>query len=279
MCDTMSMLLNHMEGTLMPKDVRHVLGISGGKDSAALAIYMRDRLPQVEYFFTDTGSELPEVYEYLDRLEDYLGKKIVRLGSDRPFDHLLKQYNSFLPSPNTRWCTREMKIKPFEDWIGDDQAITYVAIRADEDRDGYKSTRPNIVASFPFKSDGIVRSDVERILEQSGVGWPKYYEWRSRSGCYFCFFQRKSEWVSLAERHPDLFERAKAYEKVNASTGEVYTWSQGETLDELIARASDIKAAALGGRRSPRKPAAWQAQLGEIGGDDDQDEICLVCEL
>ena len=40
--------------------VRHVLGISGGKDSAALAIYMRDQVPEMEYFFCDTGRELPE---------------------------------------------------------------------------------------------------------------------------------------------------------------------------------------------------------------------------
>lgn len=50
---------------------RHVLGISGGKDSAALAVYMRDHHPEIdiEYFFTDTGEELPEVYEFLGRLE------------------------------------------------------------------------------------------------------------------------------------------------------------------------------------------------------------------
>jgi 3'-phosphoadenosine 5'-phosphosulfate sulfotransferase (PAPS reductase)/FAD synthetase len=256
---------------------RHVLGISGGKDSAALAIYMRDRLPDVEYFFTDTGAELPEVYEYLDRLEDYLGKPIARLGLERPFDHLLHQlHNGFLPSPNTRWCTREMKIRPFEQWVGDDEVITYVAIRADEDRDGYKATKPNIVAKFPFKEDGLIRSDIERILNQSGVGWPAYYDWRSRSGCYFCFFQRKSEWASLAERHPDLFEKAKAYEKFDPDSGERYTWSQGETLSELVARAADIRAAV---DRNSRKSqtASWQELLGNM--ESEEDGSCLVCSL
>ena len=49
--------------------VRHLLGLSGGKDSTALAVYMRERVPEMEYFFCDTGHELPEVYEYLNRLE------------------------------------------------------------------------------------------------------------------------------------------------------------------------------------------------------------------
>lgn len=67
----------------------HVLGISGGKDSAALAVFMRDRVPQMEYFFCDTGAELPETYEYLLKLESFLGKPITRLNSGRPFEHWL----------------------------------------------------------------------------------------------------------------------------------------------------------------------------------------------
>ncbi|GAI75943.1 unnamed protein product, partial [marine sediment metagenome] len=53
--------------------VRHILSISGGKDSAALAIYMRDRVPDMEYVFCDTHEELPETYEYIDKLEAFLG--------------------------------------------------------------------------------------------------------------------------------------------------------------------------------------------------------------
>ena len=58
---------------------RHLLGISGGKDSAALAVYMSITYPEldIEYFFTDTGKELPEVYEFLGRLEGFLVKKII----------------------------------------------------------------------------------------------------------------------------------------------------------------------------------------------------------
>ena len=75
------------------KSVRHVLGLSGGKDSAALAIYLKDQghVPDMEYFFCDTGAELPEVYDFIDRLEDYLGKEVVRLNSGRNFDHHLKR--------------------------------------------------------------------------------------------------------------------------------------------------------------------------------------------
>ena len=94
---------------------RHVLGLSGGRDSAALAIYMRQNHPELEidYFFTDTGKELPEVYEFLVKLEGFLGKPILRLNPDRDFDFWLKQYNNFLPSPQARWCTRQLKLASF----------------------------------------------------------------------------------------------------------------------------------------------------------------------
>jgi 3'-phosphoadenosine 5'-phosphosulfate sulfotransferase (PAPS reductase)/FAD synthetase len=56
------------------KPIRHLLGISGGKDSAALAIYMRDKVPEMEYFFADTGAELPETLEFVDLIPNYFGK-------------------------------------------------------------------------------------------------------------------------------------------------------------------------------------------------------------
>jgi 3'-phosphoadenosine 5'-phosphosulfate sulfotransferase (PAPS reductase)/FAD synthetase len=279
-------------------ETRHVCGISGGKDSSALAIHMRDRVPEMEYFFCDTGAELPETYDYLDKLEVILGKPIARLNSDRGFDHYFEVFRGMLPSPQMRWCTREMKIKPLEDWLGDDPAVSYVAIRADEkNRKGYVSTKPNISAVFPFIEEDIDHAGVLRILDDAGVGLPEYYEWRTRSGCYFCFFQRKAEWVGLAERHPDLFEKAVAIEnKVlldagvdgqasytdHAMEGRLYTWSQGETLVELIGRKDQIMERheiAMERAKSNRKSIPLLEVLSEALDEDDDGEACVVCAL
>lgn len=271
-----------------PDQTRHVLGISGGKDSSALAIYMRSKVPQMEYFFCDTGAELPETYDYLNRLEAALGKPIVRLNPTRDFDHWLQVYQGTLPSASMRWCTKNLKIKPLEEWIGDSPAISYVAIRADEHRLGYVSTKPNIKAVFPFRDDGIDRDGVNRILDESGIGLPAYYEWRTRSGCYFCFFQRKHEWLGLADRHPDLFEKAVAYEdKVNyqstATRGRQYTWSQRESLRELLARREEIEerhAAALArAARKPRPNLPLIEVLADAHDDENDEAGCGVCHL
>lgn len=320
--------------------IRHVLGISGGKDSAALAIYMRKRHPEIEieYYNSDTGCELDDTIRLVDNLESYLERKISRLvaaeGSPEPtpFDHFLKTSGGYLPSPQARWCTQKLKLAEFEKFVGEEPTISYVGIRGDEEREGYVSTKPNIQAIFPFRKniwsldvinkvlhndsiniiadlyaeyapkevlkdaleivntpfsksfyysrklnalldlsvkafnkvvfeflktteypvgklsefplidneEVLVKEDIFRLLEESGVGVPRYYKpiefevdgqkgeyCRSRSGCYFCFYQQRIEWIWLLEQHPNLFEKAKEYEK------DGYTWIQGETLSEL----------------------------------------------
>jgi hypothetical protein len=267
------------------QQVRHVCGISGGKDSAALAVYMRDRVPEMEYFFCDTGKELPETYDYLARLEAYLGKPIERLNADRDFDHWLKVYGDYLPSPQMRWCTRQLKIRPFEKWIGESNVISYIAIRADEgNRSGYVSTKDNISAQFPFKEDGVIKDDVFRILEESGVGVPKYYEWRTRSGCFFCFYQRKAEWIGLKERHPELYEKAKKYEKEGPPGEPGFTWSQEESLDDLEdpVRMEEIKRqykAALEREANSKSNRRLIEVFEEILDDEDDSFGCSMCHL
>jgi 3'-phosphoadenosine 5'-phosphosulfate sulfotransferase (PAPS reductase)/FAD synthetase len=235
----------------------------------------------MEYFFCDTHKELPETYEYLDRIKVRLGIKIHYLSAEYGFDHWLRVYGGYLPSPKSRWCTRQMKIAPLEKFVGDDEAISYVGIRADENREGYISTKPNIQPVFPFKELEMVKADIIRLLEDSGIGLPDYYRWRSRSGCFFCFFQRKYEWVRLAEEHPDLFAEAVEYEQKHKD-GRTYTWTEGETLLELLERKDEIiaqheKAMAREKKAAPKRSLA--ESLEPVLDEDDDVLPCLACHL
>jgi 3'-phosphoadenosine 5'-phosphosulfate sulfotransferase (PAPS reductase)/FAD synthetase len=261
--------------------IRHILGLSGGKDSTALAVLLHQEIPQMEYFFCDTHKELPETYEYLDRIKVRLGIKIHYLSAEYGFDHWLRVYGGYLPSPKSRWCTRQMKIAPLEKFVGDDEAISYVGIRADENREGYISTKPNIQPVFPFKEREMVKADIIRLLEDSGIGLPDYYRWRSRSGCFFCFFQRKYEWVRLAEEHPDLFAEAVEYEQKHKD-GRTYNWTEGETLLELLERKHEIiaqheKAMAREKKAAPKRSLV--EALESVLDEDDDVLPCLVCHL
>ena len=61
--------------------VNHVIGISGGKDSCALAIYLNKLYPSMEftYYSADTGRELAETYTLIEQLEIELGVHIKTL--------------------------------------------------------------------------------------------------------------------------------------------------------------------------------------------------------
>lgn len=273
---------------------RHILGISGGRDSAALAVFMRQRRPElrIEYFFTDTGKELDEVYDFLDRLEGFLGQPITRLNPDRDFDFWLKEYGHFLPSPRTRWCTRQLKLRPLEQWLKPDLEAgvvvnSYVAIRADEPtREGYQSTHPNMRVHLPLREAGVDRAGVIDILRQSDVGEPAYYDWRSRSGCTFCFFQQKIEWVRLAEHHPARFREALEYEKTALDGGSPFTWSSGESLSELVEpdRVAQIKAdyekrLARLRRARPVNPLSARSpeSVDDVYGIEEAAAGCVIC--
>lgn len=276
----------------MAQAERHVLGLSGGRDSAALAVYMRQNHPEldIEYFFTDTGKELPEVYEYLVKLEGFLGKPILRLNPDRDFDFWLKQYNDFLPSPQSRWCTRQLKLRPFEQWVKPmlrqgTRVFSYVAIRADEEyREGYASKDGNLIVRLPLKDASIDKAGVLELLDGTGLGLPSYYSWRTRSGCTFCFFQQKIEWVRLRERYPAYFQEAKDYEKTAMDHGSPFTWSQGESLHELeqpqrmaqIRKDHELRLSRMqtAARKNPLRPDGELLDIDDLYG---KAKVCLAC--
>jgi hypothetical protein len=182
-----------------------------------------------------------------------------------------------------------MKIEPFEAFVGDDSVISYVGIRADENREGYVSSKPTIKAVFPFMEDNIIRDDVFQILENT-VGIPEYYQWRSRSGCFFCFFQRHDEWLGLKRNHPVLFEKALEIEQrirerykwgeglVTIDEEKTYTWSSQGPLEEIIKRAEKREKEHL--NKSLKKSERWQDVLRYDNEDDDpEDQACLICSL
>ena len=217
---------------------RHLLALSGGKDSAALAVYMREKYAHLpmEYVFIDSGCELPETYAYLDKLKAILGIEIIYIRSRRNFEYWLKMFKGVLPAPRNRWCTRLLKLDPYAEWLKKNckemTVFNYAALRSDEDRTGYQSKSEKVISKFPFVVDGMVLEDVKSMLYESGLGLPEYYAWRQRSGCYFCFYQRDNEWRGLRRYHPELFEKACMMEE-NHADGRCYTWRDSGFLREL----------------------------------------------
>lgn len=201
---------------------RVVVGISGGADSAVLAIFSAIYLSpryDVQYLFTDTGAEPSSCHETLDALEGMLGIKIERLRPEKDLFGLIESYDGFLPGTKARYCTRELKIKPLLEFLSkeDRKTVSLAGIRYDEQhRDGLslQYSMETQSAAFPFIDLKINRQAVFSILDRT-VGIPSTYAYRSRSGCYLCFFQRNSEYLGLLHHDPEAYLTAEQLEKLS----------------------------------------------------------------
>ena len=225
----------------------HILSLSGGKDSTALAFFMKENMPEIfeklELVFCDTECELPELYDYLNKIEIFLGKKITYIKPPKSFEHLYDMYGH-LPHPAKRWCTVELKTKPFQSYLKNKtdnfKTITnlYIGIRKDEEHRTKTATSKyqNLKEQFPFVEYGINKADVFKILDEVGIGLPKFYSWKRRSGCYFCFFQNLNDWLLLYEHYPELYKKAMSLEHTECDKIKkgFFGWNYKMLLKDLI---------------------------------------------
>jgi len=213
--------------------MRHILALSGGKDSTAMALHLHATRPTVpyEYVFCDTDREFPDLYRFLDDLSGYLQAPIHRLNDyGRGFDYYLPHWGYFLPGKASRWCTSHLKIRPFERYCKTSLPCTvYIGIRADEDESrGNYGLTTGIEYAYPLREDGLGIEEVEALLATLPFPVPDFYAWRSTGGCYMCPWQRDQEWIDLRHYHPALFAQAVAEEKLASETstdGYNATWS------------------------------------------------------
>lgn len=217
--------------------MRHIIPISG-KDSLATAIWQTAHEPGLpyEFVFNDTRAELPDTYAWLDKVESTLGIKIARIG--KSLQDIIRGHG-ILPSPRIRFCTKDAKIRPMNREIGKGKAMVYFGLRADEpDRVGARLSA-KLIPRYPLREANIGLATVYHLVGSRGLmppaffwqrlwdevtaqvgepkDWPDWmkarmFAWRSRPNCFFCFFQRRYEWVGLLWHHPELFAEAEAIE-------------------------------------------------------------------
>ena len=87
--------------------------VSGGKDSSVVA-YIASMCGIKNFVFVDTGLELPETYEQVDKLEKVLGFSIERIGDPRAFWKHVEVLGP--PARDYRWCSRVCKLAPISTW-------------------------------------------------------------------------------------------------------------------------------------------------------------------
>jgi len=206
----------------------YVVGISGGADSSALAILLSAMFPDVDFIFvfTDTKAEASGTIEAIERFEEFTGRKVRRVAQPDGLYGLVEQFGNYLPSGQSRYCTRILKTETYEDFMedirgnSDVMVHSFVGLRADEpSRSGLDSSMPWLRSHYPMRDLGMVRADVFNILEET-VSIPSFYRFRSRSGCGICPFMRPSEMLGTMSAYPEVALKAQSYEKLSVNDQE-----------------------------------------------------------
>lgn len=208
--------------------MQHIVALSGGKDSTALALALSRVEPrEYTYIITPTGNELPTMYAHWRKISDLLGAPLTplyangKLYASETLETLIRQQR-MLPSHRARWCTRKLKLEPYYEWLATQTpCVSYVGLRADEE------SRPGMIfpdadgiqMRFPLREWGWTVDDVYAYLELNDIEVPE------RTDCALCFWQRLGEWYFLWQDYPEEYAKGEALEAfVTAERGTEYTF-------------------------------------------------------
>ena len=211
---------------------------SGGADSTYMMLRLLEEGLRVDkIFFSDTGMEFPEMYDYVQKVEEFLKRKYDReVHHFEPADG--KDYHSFSRGiGNIRgvdqvrgiprqlepcWLQRNAKIRPFEKWLKDNKIgdhLIYIGYTADELRrakmKAMKNNDSKIVDNnhlYPLILWDVDSNQVKIELQKRGMLNPLYKHF-DRTGCFMCPKVTMDTYYKLWKYYPDQWKWMKKEEK------------------------------------------------------------------
>ena len=124
--------------------MRHIVQFSGGKDSTCMLLMMLEKgMPVDDIIFCDTGMEFPQMYEHIDKVEQYIGRKITRLKAENSFEYMMLDYTKTKgerlgqkgygwATMLARWCTTYFKTQITSRYLKEIKYLSYIGIAYDE---------------------------------------------------------------------------------------------------------------------------------------------------
>lgn len=280
-----------------------VLACSGGKDSTAAGLWLRERGIKFRAVFYDTGWESDETYRYVETvLPDAFGVEVEALqslpkmtderramaeafeaawmtGRVSPMVRWVIHKAMFPSAVSRRWCTSELKVATSKRLAADiidagGVPVFVVGVRADES--AKRATLPEVTLGDAIEWRPLLswsRADVYAIHRRANVAMNPLYEMRDiqRVGCWPCIGCRKEEIREIARRDPHRIDTIRALEALVAPLAAERT-GEGNAPAFFQARRENAE-----GQR-PCTPidemVAWSRTLR--GGDEPDAQMSLL---
>lgn len=197
-----------------------VLSYGGGRQTAGmLAMIKQEILPKPDLVvFADTGGELPQTYDHIDRFMRPLAEELgirwetvqytIRGEPVTLYDYSWKY--SWLPQPWQRMCTHKFKIVAIQRLVRQwkkEGVRMWIGISVEEAHRRKTSPTPWIEHVYPLVDNQFSLHDCAGALERLGIPVPP------KSACYYCPFQKMTRWRELQRQSPELFAKAIALEE------------------------------------------------------------------
>lgn len=209
------------------REVRSILqgrelltSVSGGKDSAAMALLFQEAELPYRLVFMDTHWEHPSTKEYLlEYLQPRIGPITILETEKNGMRGLIRHYSRF-PSRMARFCTGELKIRPVQKYLHslEEEMVNAVGVRAQE------SSRRAKYPEWEYSKD--LRVDVWRPIlrwtQEDVIAMHKRHNVRpnplyllgsDRVGCWPCIFANKKSLRILANENPKRIDEIRELEQ------------------------------------------------------------------
>lgn len=232
--------------------------LSGGRDSSAMVVRSLERGEKLDFvLFCDTGFEFAEMYEYIDKLDNYLQKhfniSITRLDSRAVIERWgfcepitrgerAGQFRGIPRRLGMDYCTREAKINPSKKFVLSKSTnklrnIVLIGYTYNEVMRGRVSNLDYAIARYPLYAWGWDEQECDDFLKSRGIANPLYQRF-SRTGCYLCPKQSVRSLFTLWKHYPQYFAKMKDLESRASRLNAVNTRFFAKPLVEI---AEDFK--------------------------------------
>lgn len=193
--------------------MKYILSFGGGLNSTALLVYLiKNKKPLDSIIFADTGNEFDYTYENVKFYQNYAKSFNIEFSivTNTKYNKDLYTYcwdKKIIPSRMRRDCTTKFKVSPIRRFIKNkfgkkETFVFYIGISLEESHRMRDSDVKYIKNEYPLIDEKIDREGCKKLLEKENLPIP------DKSGCFFCPFTKKQNWIDMSINKPQLFKKS-----------------------------------------------------------------------